>query len=112
MTWIVTDAAVTAQTNVGPGRARVDFYRGATLPDDVPAEDIDRLSYLGQITWVDDPQPEPVDPDALVTGTIEAILGWVGDDTERARRALAEETRDGGKHRPTLIPKLEEIIGR
>jgi hypothetical protein len=69
MTHRVTAPVVTVETNVGPGRARVDYHAGDTLPDDVPAEDIDRLLTLAHITATppsvpaatehDPPQPPP-----------------------------------------------------
>lgn len=106
--WIVTQSAVTAETSVDPGRARVDFYRGDVLPGDVPEEDITRLSHFGHIEWVE--EPEPVDPDAVPAATIETILGWVGDDPERAQRALDAETAGRGKNRSTLIDRLKSIV--
>jgi hypothetical protein len=65
MTHRVTAPVVTVETNVGPGRARVDYHAGATLPADVPAEDIGRLLSLGHIAEAapaaeqDPPHPPP-----------------------------------------------------
>ena len=54
-------------------------------------------------------EPEPiVDPDAVPDGTVAAVLGWVGDDRERAARALeAENATD--KPRTTLVGALEAL---
>lgn len=55
---------------------------------------------------VDEEDTEPV-PD----GTATDILGWVGDNPDRAERALgAEAERD--KPRTTLITKLEALTGK
>lgn len=55
-------------------------------------------------------QPEtPEQPDGLdITGTVEEIIAWVGDDTGRATEAYeAESGKD--KPRTTLLKRLEEI---
>lgn len=61
----------------------------------------------------DVPDPEPsADPadDEVPDGTAEAMLAWVGDDAERAQRALAaEDKRD--HPRSTLVAKLRALVG-
>lgn len=53
--------------------------------------------------------PPPAD-DEVPDGTADAILAWVGDDAERAQRALAAEDRR--EHpRSTLVDKLRKISG-
>lgn len=64
--YVVTAVFVTAETNVGPGRAQVDFPRGADLPGDVPKEQIDRLLGLGLIVDEADyvkPAPPVIEPE-------------------------------------------------
>lgn len=117
--WVVVAGQATAETNVGAGRARVDFPRGAVLPDDVPAEDIERLAALGQIAKapaepaavVDGGDSEAaVDGDAVPEGTIAVVMAWVGADVGRARRALEVEQLKGDKARLTLVGELERIL--
>ena len=65
MAYVVTSGYVTVETAVGAGRAHVDIPRGAVLPGDVPAEQVDTLLRLGHIeavgeqVAVDDDSPEP-----------------------------------------------------
>lgn len=51
-----------------------------------------------------EPEPEPVP-----TGTSKEVLAWVGDDKERAQRALDAE-KSNTKPRVTLVNELTEII--
>lgn len=55
----MTAGYVTVETAVPGGRARVDVHRGALLPDDVPAEDVDRCLALGQVEQVEASEPAP-----------------------------------------------------
>jgi hypothetical protein len=48
------------------------------------------------------------DPEAVPEGSTDAVLAWVGDDPERAARALAAE-RDRDKPRSTLVAALEKL---
>lgn len=114
MAWSVVAGQVTAETDVGPGRARVDFGRGEVLPADVPPEDIERLAALGAIAEHgppadpdDDGEPED---DEVPDGTIAVVLEWVGDSPERASEALSAEQLKGDKARLTLIGELERIL--
>lgn len=61
MGYVVTAGYVTVETAVPGGRARIDIPAGRPLPDDVPAEDVDRLLGLGHIAELpgDDPEPAP-----------------------------------------------------
>lgn len=52
MAYVVVAAYVTAETNVGAGRARVDLPYGTILPADVPAEDINRLTASGAVEQI------------------------------------------------------------
>lgn len=49
-------------------------------------------------------EPQDETPD----GTINEVLEWVGNDTDRANRALEKELEDKG--RKTLIDALEDQI--
>lgn len=42
--------------------------------------------------------------------TVEEILGWVGDDREKAEQALSAELARP-RQRSTLIDRLEELVG-
>jgi len=55
----VTAGYVTVETAVPGGRAQIDIPRGADLPGDVPAEQVDHLLRTGAIEAVE-PAPEPV----------------------------------------------------
>ena len=58
----------------------------------------------------DEPVPAEDDADSVPDGTAEEVLAWVGDDSDRARAALAaEDKRD--KPRATLVAKLEKVVG-
>ncbi|WP_326565082.1 hypothetical protein VSH64_24890 [Amycolatopsis rhabdoformis] len=61
MAYRVTAGRVSAETQVteAGGRATVDHYRGAVLPDDVPDEQLQHLLRLGHIEDADgEPEPE------------------------------------------------------
>ncbi|HWB36613.1 MAG TPA: hypothetical protein VHA75_11370 [Rugosimonospora sp.] len=117
--YLVTAGAVTVETSIGPGRAHVDVFRGARLPDDVPGEQIQTLLRLGSIVPVDEPgpadAPEPAaapvpDVDAVPDGSAAVVLAWVNGDPERAVRALAvEQAKDGGG-RTTVVAALTKLI--
>lgn len=54
----------------------------------------------------DSPEPEALD----VSGKIDDIAAWVGDDAGRAREALDAEQAKGDKARPRLVAKLTELL--
>lgn len=111
MALIVTAGSVTVETQVGAGRARIDFYRGQILPDDIGTEDRERVLRLGDAEEVEEvPALPEFDPATLGQATIDVILGWVGDDKVKAQQALDAETAEGGKNRKTLIEALNAII--
>jgi hypothetical protein len=53
------------------------------------------------------PSEQPSEGDDVPSGTIDEVLGWVGDDHDRAQRALDAER--AGQNRSTLITQLEAI---
>lgn len=112
MPLIVTAGSVTVETNVGPGRARVDFFRGQTLPDDLTQEDRERVLRFGQAEEVeaaDDAAPE-FDPATLGQANIVDTMLWVGDDKAKAQQALDAEIAEGGKNRKTLVEALKATL--
>lgn len=102
MGYIVTAGYATVETAVPGGRARVDIPRGERLPDDVPREDIERCLATGAVS-----AELAGDDDEVPGGTIADILDWVGDDPDRAARALAVEEETTA--RSTLMAKLRAI---
>jgi hypothetical protein len=52
---------------------------------------------------------QSVDP--VPTGSAEDVLAWVGDDPDRAKRALATE-QAAEKPRVTLVDKLTKLTGQ
>lgn len=111
----MTAGYVTVETNVGGrSRARIDILRGADLPGDVPAAEVEALLRRGDIRRVDEqdtaePTPAP-DPDAVPDGTIPAVIDWVGGDKDRAARALEAEQAKGETARTTLVNQLQQLL--
>lgn len=52
---------------------------------------------------------ENADPEAVPAGTVKEILTWVGEDLERAQKALDVET-ENDKPRKGLVDALVELI--
>jgi hypothetical protein len=121
--YLVTIGYVTVETAIPGGRALRDVRRDATLPDDVPAEQVQRLLVLGHITPVGDPDEPPAptgDVDQVPTGdlalveqvpagSVGDVLAWVGDDLERATAALTAEQARGVPARSTLVAALGKL---
>ncbi len=57
-----------------------------------------------------EPKTEAVDPDAVPTGSVDKVLEWVGDDRDRAQRALMAEQSKGDKARASLVKTLSEKV--
>ncbi len=60
------------------------------------------------------PAPAPIDnsvktEDDVPSGTVPEILSWVGEDKDRAQKALDAE-KDDDKPRKGLVKSLEEIL--
>jgi len=109
MAYVVVAGYATVETDIGPGRARVDLSRGTVLPADVPAEDRERLLAAGSIEEIDGEVGDATDPDAIPDGSIAVVLAWVGDDLRRAREALAAEQLRGDKARMGLVNELSKL---
>lgn len=59
-----------------------------------------------------EPKQAPgVDPNAVPEGTAAEVMAWVGDDADRAQRALDAENK-ADRPRVTLIDDLERVILR
>jgi len=86
----------------GTGGASVDV----TLPEP-EADDEGTAEAEGDEQALDeDDQPE-TDDDEVPNGTVQDVLDWVGDDSDRAQEAL--EAERAGQNRSTLITQLEAI---
>ena len=112
MAYRVLAGMVSAETKVqGESRAVVDFLRGAVLPDDVPAEQVESFLARGLVEGVDaypepesepelEPEPEPdevdlseLDKDALLALADErgiTVDRRLGEDKLRAAIQEAE----------------------
>lgn len=75
------------------------YERGTTPPDDV-AERITNTA-----AW----EVAPAQSERSVQGSAAQVGEWVGDDPERARRALAAEAEREGGPRSTLVARLERL---
>lgn len=113
MAYRVTHGYVTVPTAVdGESRAYIDIPRGAMLPADVEDEHIATLVERGHIEPVDDDPDGPgidITGDGVPEGSIAQILGWVGDDVDKARLALAAENA-AEKPRVGLVAELTKLI--
>jgi hypothetical protein len=74
-----------------------------------PVKVIDPAGINDPVAPVQESATEPVQDDVLdITGTVEEVLTWVGDEPGRAAEAHeAESGKD--KPRSTLLKRLEEI---
>lgn len=111
MGYVVTAGFVTVETAVPGGRAQVDIPRGAPLPADVPAETVATLLARGDVAAAAKPDEVPV-PDEVPDGAIDVVLAWVGEDLDRARRALDAEQAEGGKNRKGVVDPLTDLLTR
>ena len=107
--YVVTAGYVTVQTAVSGGRAAVDIPRGATLPDDVPAEQRETLLARGDIAVVTVALAAEPEWAGLTDGTIAEVLARVGGDPNKAAEALMAEEAKGAKARSTLVRDLAAI---
>lgn len=96
----------------------VYVYRGKPAPTNLSKEDLDRLlagGFLHHVeTAVDDEADSAGDFDVSTLGTagIGETEKWVGKDKARAEQALAaEQAKPTDGQRPSLVTKLEKIIG-
>lgn len=125
-TYRVTAGYVTVQTTVNDagGRAHVDISRGEILPADVPAAEVQALLRRGVIELVDEHDEaddlvdggearvrldKTGDTDPVPQGAIAVVMDWVGDDPDRAQRALEAEEA-GERPRSTLVDQLKQLL--
>lgn len=94
---LITGDGVLALTD-HPATAQLRRHRADEDADAAPDGEHDETP--------DDPDGDGEVPD----GTADAVLAWVGDDSERTQRALDAET--GRDHpRSTLVDKLRKLAG-
>jgi hypothetical protein len=119
---VVKAGSIQVLTQVGAGRAWVDVPQGAPVPDDLSDEDRERFLKSGAIGRDGDAayvaaarpvagevEPDEIDPKIIPSGSVEQILGWVGDDLARARVARDMELAKGLKARAVLVKALDEV---
>lgn len=98
------------------------YYQGAVLPDGLDKDRVADVIASGLVSEVErlDRPTDNSDGDQIdgqvagdqsgevPTGSAEEVLTWVGDDTDRARAALAAE-QAASKPRTTLVDKLTKL---
>lgn len=119
---VVLSGSITVKRKVGAGEAYVDVAHGEPVGD-LDDETRERLLASGAIGKRDGapyvaaarPVAGEVEPDEipeggfLPGGSVEQILGWVGDDLARARVAREMEEAKGPKARAALLKALDEV---
>jgi hypothetical protein len=81
------------------------------IADETPDVDEHQADVDDELADDEPVEPGPVDADQVPTGNADHVLEWVGDDRDRARRALeVEEAKTAGK-RGTLVTKLTRLVG-
>lgn len=122
---VVLAGSVTVKRNVGAGEAYVDVAHGEPVGD-IDDETRERLLKQGAIGKSGDSldklaaaaaarpvpgevEPDEIDKDIVPAGSVEQILGWVGDDLARARVAREMEEAKGPKARATLLNALDKV---
>lgn len=118
---VVLAASVTIKRQVGAGMAYVDVVQGEPVGD-LDDETRERLLASKAIGRRDggpyvaaarpvagEVEPDEIDKDIIPAGSVEQILGWVGDDLARARVAREMEEAKGPKARATLLANLDEV---
>jgi hypothetical protein len=63
----------------------------------------------GQPSTVPTPVEYDEEQDHVPDGTVAEVLGWVGDDRDRAQLALDAEGERSGPPRRTLVAQLETL---
>lgn len=51
----------------------------------------------------------PADANAVPDGAVSAVLAWVGDDKDKAAKALEAEQAKGERARSTIVATLEKL---
>lgn len=80
-----------------------DFARGA-VSESIPKTDEDLETEFKENREAYESEPVPV-------GTTVEVMDWVGDDGERAQRALDAEN-ENDTPRKTLVSQLEKMIAK
>jgi hypothetical protein len=99
------------------------FREGAELDGDLARHCVDNAPKGSVEVLEADPEPEQAPPapdpepkapadgdEPPVDGTIDDLMAWVGEDKDRAGRALeAEQAKD--KPRSTVVKRLASLVG-
>lgn len=91
--------------------SETDPYAAKELPNVEEAKfDVSSFAPAGEPEEYSAPVAEEpvVEEPTVPEGSIKEILAWVGEDTAKAKLALA--TEEDGENRKTLVTKLNEII--
>lgn len=99
--------AETVHLRIAGGVQEYDLPLHWTIQEQLDKGLIARVNADGTPWTQPAPAPE-VNSDEVPTGTVAAVLGWVGDDRERAARALEVESA-AEKPRTTLVGALEAL---
>jgi hypothetical protein len=83
----------------------VQYRRGDVV--DLNVEDARRLVKAGAVEPIEAKEPPSPTP-----GSVKSILEGIGDDAEKAKAALEQETGEGGENRASLVKKLEAIVAK
>lgn len=118
---VVKAGSVTVKRQVGAGMAYVDVAQGEPVGD-IDDETRERLLASGAIGKPDDAayvvaarpvpgevEPDEIDRDVIPAGSVDQVMGWVGDDLARARVAAEMERAKGPKARAGLLAKLDGV---
>jgi hypothetical protein len=118
---VVLAGSVTIKRQVGAGMAYVDVAQGEPVGD-LDDETRERLLASKAIGRRDgqpyeaagrpvpgEVEPDEIDKDIIPAGSVEQILGWVGDDLARARVARDMEESKGPKARASLLAALDKV---
>ena len=84
-----------------PGTKLVSYAKGSGPGDPAPEQSQQAPA-----------QNQVQDSNEVPDGTAKEVTDWVGDDAERAQRALDAENAQGEDARSTLIEDLERVIRR
>src|SRR4051812_25561912 len=94
MTYRVTAGRVSAETNVGAGRATIDFLRGSVLPEDVPDEQLQAFLAAGQVEpeeLTDDGDEDLGDEVDLSAMDKDALLAYADEHELAVDKRLGED---------------------
>lgn len=121
-TYIVTAPMVYLKIRgVGDKAVINSFYAEAIVPESAAEIDPDNVKRHLDRGWIKEVEGAPVaepkppkapepNPSTVPDGTAEEVRTWVGDDVDRAKRALAAEQK-AASPRKTLVDQLTKVVG-